>query len=71
MGTPPSGSAPSLAALRDRLSRTADVVQHDEFLEIHVEEGQTLLVFNDGRTVVEGTDDPSVARTLHARYIGS
>lgn len=31
----------------------------------------TLSVFADGRTVVQGTDDPVRARTLYARYIGS
>ncbi len=31
----------------------------------------TLSVFPDGRTVVQGTDDPARARSLYARYIGS
>ena len=31
----------------------------------------TFSVFHDGRTVVQGTDDPVRARTLYARYIGS
>ncbi|NIV30950.1 MAG: thiazole biosynthesis adenylyltransferase ThiF, partial [Anaerolineae bacterium] len=29
-----------------------------------------LSVFPDGRTIVKGTDDEVVARTLYARYIG-
>lgn len=36
-----------------------------------VAEGFSLSVFPDGRTVVQGTDDPVRARTLYARYIGS
>ncbi len=31
----------------------------------------TLTVFPDGRTLVQGTTDRSVARTLHARFIGA
>jgi adenylyltransferase/sulfurtransferase len=30
-----------------------------------------LTVFQDGRTIVSGTDDISIARTMHARYIGA
>jgi adenylyltransferase/sulfurtransferase len=30
-----------------------------------------LTIFPDGRAIIKGTDDPSVARSLYARYIGS
>jgi adenylyltransferase/sulfurtransferase len=30
-----------------------------------------LAIFPDGRTIVHGTDDPAVARTLYDKYIGS
>jgi adenylyltransferase/sulfurtransferase len=30
-----------------------------------------ITAFPDGRTIVSGTDDVSVARTLQAKYIGS
>jgi adenylyltransferase/sulfurtransferase len=33
-------------------------------------EGLQLTVFADGRTIVGGTDDPAVARTVHAKYVG-
>ena len=28
-------------------------------------------LFRDGRAIIKGTDDPSVAKTIYARYIGS
>ncbi len=31
----------------------------------------SLTVFGDGRAIIEGIDDPALARTLYARYIGS
>ena len=30
-----------------------------------------MTVFADGRAIVKGTQDPAVARSLYARYIGS
>jgi adenylyltransferase/sulfurtransferase len=35
------------------------------------ESGLALTVFPDGRAIVKGTTDPAVARSLHARYVGS
>ena len=42
-----------------------------ELLEALHAEGHTLVVFPDGRVLVQGTTDEALARTLHARYIGS
>ena len=30
-----------------------------------------LTLFPDGRAIVQGTDDPAVARTVYAKYVGS
>lgn len=30
-----------------------------------------ITVFKDGRAIIQGTDDPTVARTLYARYVGN
>ena len=35
------------------------------------EEAYTLSVFHDGRAIIEGIDDPALARSVYARYIGS
>jgi adenylyltransferase/sulfurtransferase len=29
-----------------------------------------MTIFPDGRAIVKGTDDPAVARSLYARYLG-
>lgn len=35
------------------------------------EQPYTLSIFHDGRAIIEGTDDPALARTMYSRYIGS
>ena len=30
-----------------------------------------ITVFKDGRAIIQGTDDPTVARGLYARYVGN
>ncbi len=35
------------------------------------EQPYTLSVFHDGRAMIEGTDDPALARSVYARYIGT
>lgn len=61
----------SVAGLRDRLSSMSTVVERGQVLEAHLDEGLVLLLFPDGRTIVEGTDDATVARAIFSRYIGS
>ncbi|SFD54248.1 adenylyltransferase and sulfurtransferase [Lentibacillus persicus] len=40
-------------------------------LKAAVDEGVDLVLFKDGRVLVQGTEDPVQARTLYDRYIGS
>lgn len=68
--SPPPGWALTLAELQRRLEASAEVVDRGHLLEVHAEGGLTLLVFGDGRTVVEGTDDPALARACYAKYVG-
>lgn len=56
--------------LADRLGAHGNVRHNDLMLRFQ-RDGYVLNVFADGRTVVQGTDDPVRARTLYARYIGS
>ena len=58
------------AELADRL-RVHGTVRHNELMLRFERDGYVLSVFADGRTVVQGTDDPVRARTLYTRYIGS
>ena len=67
----PRGTQLDLAQLADRLKTTADVEQQRFFLRIRVGEGELLTVFPDGRVIVSGTRDPSRARSLVARWIGT
>jgi adenylyltransferase/sulfurtransferase len=30
-----------------------------------------ITLFKDGRAIIQGTDDPAVARSVYARYIGA
>ena len=58
-----------LAELRDRLSLLG-ATSANEFALRFSAGGHLLTVFADGRAIVQGTDDPALARSLYARYIG-
>jgi molybdopterin-synthase adenylyltransferase len=60
-----------LTALRARLAPVVgEVRQNDFLLRFHVAPYE-MTVFADGRAILKGTKDPSVARSLYARYIGA
>ena len=59
-----------LKALATKLAGVGRVSANKYLLRVEVE-GHLLTVFADGRTIVGGTDDPAVARTMHAKYVGS
>lgn len=58
-----------LAALANRLSEIGEVTTNRFLVRLAVDD-YLLTVFADGRTIVGGTDDPAVARTVLAKYIG-
>jgi molybdopterin/thiamine biosynthesis adenylyltransferase len=60
-----------LGALGRKLQLTAGEVRGNEFLLRFRVPPFEVTVFADGRTIVKGTKDPAVARSLYARYIGS
>jgi adenylyltransferase/sulfurtransferase len=66
----PSRSALSLADLERRLTGVGRVQRNPFLLRLSVD-SYLLTVFPDGRTIVSGTNDVAVARTLHARFIGA
>jgi adenylyltransferase/sulfurtransferase len=55
--------------LAERL-RTVGEVQFNEFLLRFLVEDYDITVFPDTRAIIKGTDDPQVARSVYARYIG-
>ena len=58
------------AALRDRLSPHGTVRFNDLLLRFE-RPPYTLTLFSDGRAIIQGTTDVTIARTLYARFIGS
>jgi adenylyltransferase/sulfurtransferase len=59
-----------LASLADRLRAVGDVAFNEYMLRLAVD-GYELNVFPDGRAIIKGCDDPALARTLYAKYIGA
>jgi len=59
-----------LLALARRLSSAGQVDVNDFLLRFRTD-GYDITVFRDARSIIRGTDDPGVARSLYARYIGA
>jgi adenylyltransferase/sulfurtransferase len=66
----PEGTQISLDDLAKRLAGVGHVVRNPFLLRLTVD-GCQLTVFPDGRTIVGGTSDVVVARSMHARYVGA
>ena len=60
----------SFPELAQRLEAVGEVAFNPYMLRFRVD-GYELNVFPDGRAIVKGTTDESVARSLYARYIGA
>jgi molybdopterin-synthase adenylyltransferase len=60
-----------LPALLQRLAPTLSEVRQNGFLLRFRADAYEVTVFSDGRAVVKGTQDPAVARSLYAKYIGA
>ena len=60
-----------LAALALRLRPVADDVRPNDFLIRFRVAPYEMTVFADGRTILKGTKDPAVARSLYSRYLGA
>ena len=66
---PRAGHAVDLAVLAARLRAVGEVRRTPFLLEAEIE-GKRMVLFPDGRAIIQGTDDPVLARVLYARYIG-
>lgn len=67
----PAGSACfDLDSLVGRLGQFEDI-KSNEFLVRFNAEGFEITVFADGRAIVRGTDDPTVAKGIYSRYVGA
>lgn len=59
-----------LAAMADKLQAVGRVSRNPFLLRLNVDDF-IITLFPDGRAIIAGTDDVSVARTIYARYIGN
>ncbi len=66
----PAGGKVSFPQLAKKLASVGEVTHNPYLLRVTVGEHQ-LTVFADGRTIVAGTDDVGIARSLVAKYVGS
>jgi molybdopterin-synthase adenylyltransferase len=60
-----------LSALEKHLGATVSDVRQNGFLLRFRVSPYEVTVFTDGRAMIKGTTDPTVARSLYAKYIGS
>ena len=60
-----------LAALALRLRPVVEDVRQNDFLIRFRVAAYEMTVFADGRTILKGSKDPAVARSLYARYLGA
>lgn len=67
---PPTVASIDLAGLSDRISSVAEVKRNEYLVRFTTGENE-MTVFADGRAIIKGTDDISVARSLYARFVGS
>jgi len=65
----PDSSGLDLERLAETLSSVGRVRRNAYLLRLEVD-GRVLTVFPDGRAIISGTDDVTLARTMYARYVG-
>ena len=64
------GATLDLDALAVRLAPLGRVERNPFLLRAEIDTWQ-LTVFGDGRAIIGGTDDPAVAKSVYARYVGT
>ena len=70
--SPPEARTINLPELADALRVSGQVTVNPFLLRVVVEGGTyELTIFRDGRAIIKGTDDPTTAKSLYARYVGT
>lgn len=64
------GQKLNLEEWAERLAKVAEVSKTPFLVRAQLSEGERLVLFPDGRTLVQGTEDLTRAKSLYARYIG-
>jgi molybdopterin/thiamine biosynthesis adenylyltransferase len=67
---PGRGHTLNLASLAERLRVVGKVSVNEYLLRLEIESYE-LTIFPDARTIIKGTDDATIARSLYARYVGT
>jgi molybdopterin-synthase adenylyltransferase len=67
---PPRQTQLDLAGLADKLRNISDVKQNEYLVRFASGENE-LTIFSDGRAIIRGTDDITVARSLYAKFVGT
>ena len=65
-----AGRRVDLQRIGARWNTLGKVDLHPFLVRLHLEHGRSVTLFGDGRAVIGGTEDPAIARTLYARYVG-
>ncbi|GAE33457.1 ThiF family adenylyltransferase [Halalkalibacter akibai] len=60
----------NLQTWADRLAGVSDIQLTPFLLRVQLSEGERLVLFPDGRVLVQGTEDLVRAKTLYSKYIG-
>jgi molybdopterin/thiamine biosynthesis adenylyltransferase len=68
---PRAGFRLALGQTAERLRAVSQVIAANDYLVCFRVDDHEITVFGDGRAIIKGTDDPSVARSLYSKYIGS
>lgn len=70
--TPPERRQIALPELAEKLRASGKVTANPFLLKLVVQDGGfEITLFADARAIIKGTDDPSVAKSLYARYVGT
>lgn len=68
--TPAPGARVDFADLASQLQGIGEVSYNNYLLKFRIGD-QEITVFPDARSIIKGTDDPKLARSLYARFIGA
>ncbi|HVF29652.1 MAG TPA: ThiF family adenylyltransferase [Pyrinomonadaceae bacterium] len=66
---PPAPTSIDLKSFAEKLGHLSDIKANEYLVRFSSGENE-ITVFRDGRAIVKGTDDVSVARSLYARFVG-
>ncbi len=69
--TPPVPMLMGLDELEARLAASGRVTRNPFLVKLEAADSEVVLtVFCDGRAIVQGTEDPGIARSVYARFVG-